>query len=830
MVLSQLGQLICTDNERRELLLASGLNGIDYIEVPWDDQRHVRVFFVSDLFAIPSMSDVTISGGVRIRDIEVVATSAAVEPVTGTPYLEVTVNETGDFSPYELAIGAPGVLDPRFDNKLFSFKAGCPTDIDCADVDDCPPTDLVEPIIDYMAKDYASFRQLLLDQLSTHVPEWTERHAADLGIALVELLSYQGDYLSYRQDAVGNEMYLETARQRESVRRHVALVDYSMHQGLSARSFMHLDVDTQGDIPARDTQFVTRITQVLDPTTGQPPETEIAPAHAADATRVADTVFEAVTEAHLDPALNRTWIHTWNDVECCLPVGATKLDLVGNVPLVAGDLLLLEEVKGSGTGLARDADKAHRQVVRLIANPTVTTDPLMTGADVEGGVAALGAGDPELEVTMVEWSRDDALTFPLCVSAVVEDERVFAMSVARGNIVLVDHGLRVDETHRLDASSVMYSGVAQRTRLEQGPLTYGTRWQRAGDPSLSGSVSSIFRLEPRDAEPAVVMVDGGGAGLVWTPEPTLLDSDSFSRSFVAEPGNDGRALLRFGDGDFGMAPPMDEELSVIYRVGNGRAGNIGPETLVHVIKPETLEPGAVWPTINSVRNPLPGMGGVDPEPLEKVKQTAPDAFRAETFRAVTEDDYARATEKLPGVSHAISRFRWTGSWYTVFTAVDPIGTDDPLSELPELRTDVLRQLTVYRQAGYDLEIPDQQYGPLDIAIEICVALEHFRSSVRVAVMDALSARVLRSGSLGFFHPDNFTFGQPLYLSELYAAVEAVAGVDSAEVTRFQRYGESANGELASAVVLADEREILRLNNDRNFPEYGVLELEMEAGK
>jgi predicted phage baseplate assembly protein len=416
------------------------------------------------------------------------------------------------------------------------------------------------------------------------------------------------------------------------------------------------------------------------------------------------------------------------------------------------------------------------------------------------------------------------------VSAVVADERVFAMSVARGNLVLVDHGLRVDETHVLDKSSVQYSGVAHRIRLKQGPLTYGTRWQRAGEPSLSGSVGSLFRLEPHDAEPAVVMVDGGGAGLVWMPEPNLLDSDSFSRSFVAEPANDGRALLRFGDGDFGMEPPVDEDLDVIYRVGNGRGGNVGAETLVHVIKPDVLGPGAVWPTINSVRNPVPGRGGIDPEPLAKVKQIAPDAFRAETFRAVTEDDYAKAAEKLPGVSHAVSRFRWTGSWYTVFTAVDPLGTDAPLSELTVLRADVLRQLTAYKQAGYDLEIPDQQYVPLDIAIEICVAPDHFRSSVRVAVVAALSALVLPSGSLGFFHPDNFTFGQSLYLSEVYAAVEDVPGVDSAEVTRFQRYGESVNGELAAAVIPADEREILRLNNDRNFPEHGVLELEMKAGK
>src|SRR3712207_7620689 len=48
---------------------------------------------------------------------------------------------------------------------------------------------------------------------------------------LVELLAYTGDYLSYYQDAVATEAYLETARRRISVRRHVRLIDYPMHEG-----------------------------------------------------------------------------------------------------------------------------------------------------------------------------------------------------------------------------------------------------------------------------------------------------------------------------------------------------------------------------------------------------------------------------------------------------------------------------------------------------------------------------------------------------------------------------------------------------------------------
>ena len=44
------------------------------------------------------------------------------------------------------------------------------------------------------------------------MPDWQERHVPDIGVALVELLAYVGDYLSYYQDAVATEAYLETAR------------------------------------------------------------------------------------------------------------------------------------------------------------------------------------------------------------------------------------------------------------------------------------------------------------------------------------------------------------------------------------------------------------------------------------------------------------------------------------------------------------------------------------------------------------------------------------------------------------------------------------------
>ena len=94
---------------------------------------------------------------------------------------------------------------------FFGYK-----DFDCKQVITCPAEKFSYPEINYLAKDYASFRQLILDRLALLVPDWKERNPADIGMVLVELLAYVGDHLSYQQDAIATEAYLGTARRRIS--------------------------------------------------------------------------------------------------------------------------------------------------------------------------------------------------------------------------------------------------------------------------------------------------------------------------------------------------------------------------------------------------------------------------------------------------------------------------------------------------------------------------------------------------------------------------------------------------------------------------------------
>ena len=74
-------------------------------------------------------------------------------------------------------------------------------------------------------------------------PRLAERNPSDLGVTIVEVLAYAADYLSYYQDSVATEAYLDTARRRISVRRHTRLLDFRMMEGTNARVWVQVWVE-----------------------------------------------------------------------------------------------------------------------------------------------------------------------------------------------------------------------------------------------------------------------------------------------------------------------------------------------------------------------------------------------------------------------------------------------------------------------------------------------------------------------------------------------------------------------------------------------------------
>ncbi|MDQ3413753.1 MAG: baseplate J/gp47 family protein, partial [Verrucomicrobiota bacterium] len=232
------------------------------------------------------------------------------------------------------------------------------------------------------------------------------------------------------------------------------------------------------------------------------------------------------------------------------------------------------------------------------------------------------------------------------------------------------------------------------------------------------------------------------------------------------------------------------------------------------------------PAIIGVRNPLPAVGGIDPETIDQIRRDAPQAFRTQK-RAVTEADYARAAEHNTSVQRAAATFRWTGSWHTVFITVDRF---DALPLTPEFEAQLRAGIEPYRMAGHDLEIDTPEYVPLEIEMFVCVKPDYFRSDVEAALLDVFSSRTLADGRKGLFQPDFFTFGQTVYLSPLYAAAQAVAGVASVEITVFERQGLAGSSGLTNGFLTLNRLEIARLENDPNFAERGFFTLKLGGGR
>ncbi len=1079
---------ICSDDRaRRAAVRASAHNGLDYLEVDEVDRHRLTIVFMSklgDLRDELTAANFMVEGGLRVRDLVVTAVDVCHE---ADPELDdcavLTVDRIGDFSTYTLRVvdaedGEPTdaphpAFDPVYSSLDIDFQVGCPSPLDCAPVEVCPDPWSPPPAIDYLAKDYASFRRLLLDRLNLLIPGWREEHEPDLLVTLVELLAYEGDRLSYLQDAVATEAYLQTARRRISVRRHARLVDYHLHEGCNARAWVCIETSEDTQWTARDDLFFITSYQ------GAPPlgtvlsdrdlvhvapsayevfePIELAPA--ADGVsrassglarsllerrdRVAEFVHRQLQPAvrdtldgwggegdppaglnslllgeldrlareqalhlvsafdgytHSDEARrllrrplrggdlvelsrlllraafadelappagvrfvvahNRIAIHTWGERDCCLPRGSTAATLVDSgLELVPGDWLLLEEVRDPATGLADDADPAHRHVVRL-TSVTPTRDPVL-----------------EVDLLEVEWGLADALPFPLCLSAqgpAPDCEWLVDISVACGNVVLVDHGRhRLDELDAVEVAAVVepcdgcrpeeelvadsyapvlgapdvtYAvpiaagapasfSVAQDPRLalpQVGLEQVGLAPPRLDDPDPLERYRNPLPLTAFDPEDllspaplAVLLQQAAGpvgaylvglldestrellaaydpatepspelqAGLLrllnvalddeelaqedrfprasldepsqtlagdlplpldlrrllrrwlleqtldgavaptrhvvegWVPRFDLVASGADDRHFVVEMTDDRRAILRFGDDDLGRRPEAVTRFRARYRVGNGPVGNVGAEAITFAVDAAGLLDGVTL----RARNPLPAVGGTSPETLDDARRLAPASIRRDLVRAVVADDYSAlaARDFATELQGAGAELVWTGSWYEAYVALDPLGRESVAQELCD---EVAGRLQRYRRIGHGLRVAPARYVPLDIAVAVCVDSSHLRGHVLLALQDAFASGCRADGHKGFFDPDNMRFRSSVDVSEIVTVAQQVEGVVFAEVTKLERSGEGAAGEVDAGTLPVGTLEVPRVDSRFGFPEYGSISFDLAGGR
>jgi hypothetical protein len=415
-------------DDRADILASHNLNGLRLAlvtlpEGPNADHADVDLFFFNDLHLLaicneikgdPPRADPVPAGQIfRVRGgTRIPAGSAtgqvrvtAVRPIAyDTTGLSLCIEPVGDYSTYTLELlWDAHRIDPFFSSIAFKFRPGCFTN-DCApSLPGRPPAP--GPVIDYLAKDYDSFRHTLMTAMAERVPGWQSTSEADHDQVLIDLFAAAADELSDFQDRVLNEAYLATARKRVSLARHARLVDYHLHQGNQASTWLAVEL-TAGRAP------FTLDDQELVVWTGADPALPESVFFASRQRRLEP----AQRRQYFDPLLNCLCLHTWRNAQPALRAGATHADLVPTTGLATEtdaealrDLVrhgtwrevLIAELLNPLTGAMPGRNRAKRQLLRLLP-----------GEDVDRG-AADSLFDPVTNTWLVRvhWREEDALRF-----------------------------------------------------------------------------------------------------------------------------------------------------------------------------------------------------------------------------------------------------------------------------------------------------------------------------------------------------------------------------------------------------------------------------------
>jgi Baseplate J-like protein len=307
--------------------------------------------------------------------------------------------------------------------------------------------------------------------------------------------------------------------------------------------------------------------------------------------------------------------------------------------------------------------------------------------------------------------------------------------------------------------------------------------ERLGSSDGSPGQRFVLAHAPVIDDTLEIVVRAGSTESRWQRVETLLFSEPTDRHYQVRRDENERVSIEFGTGVQGIVPPWGvDNILASYLVGGGARGNVAPNTIV--------KPGRHADSIPGLRRSghlERGSGGADREPLAVAAQRGPRQFRSQG-RAVTAADYeAHALEF--GVAKARA---FMGAWNRVRLLVAPAGGGLPSKTLKE---QLLHYLDQRRVITTVVEVKDPRYVPVTIVAELEIEPTYFRQQVRHAADVAVRA---------LFAFDAIDFGQVVYLSKLYEAVEAIDGVRGVVINEFSKPDQTPDLPNRGTLVFAPE--------------------------
>lgn len=777
------------------------------------------------------------SGQVQVDSSTAPAIPAVTMPNADLPILVLQVKPIGDYSTYTLGISAtaisPAIFDPLFSEISFKFRPGC-FNANCAPEWETAPAPQPAPKIDYLAKDYESFRLQMIAAMMERVPGWQATSEADLDVTLLELFSAAADELSDYQDRVMNEAFFASCRKRVSLARHSRMLDYHIHQGNQATTWLALEIEHETG---------TKQYELFDEFKVWAGESKFDGAVKKESDSAIVFHSRSGKSQIVHQFLNNIGLYTWSDSIPVLKAGSTQADLKLYNKFYLGDTtvqsensqaaaeamrdlirngnvkyLLIQEHLNPKTGLQAGRDSSKRQLLKLVAGET--------------GASAMRDPVTDQWFVRVRWEKADALRRDYCftvdcpaVSYGTAVGKVENVSLFHGNLIEVSHG-RLQKNIFKEMNSTLVFNPAT-------PLEFYYERTRWGAICRLPEKFLAYQNTPADGDIApistlkIAVEEIGGGTDAWDEVASLIhsdDSDENGDHFVVETDENRQSLVRFGNGVNGKELPDGVIVHCEYQFGEPLEGNVGTETLVNfdassiVSAPANLQ-------IRSCRNPFDVTSGKDPEPVTEIIRRVPEAYRSRQLRAVTTADYVARAEEIAGVSRAAARYAWTGSWRTVRVTIDPLGTNELADDL---RRRVEEYLEAIRLIGEDIEIRPPKFVPLEIRVKACAAPDVWIEDVRFILEQEFSTGWLPDGRRGFFHPDLWTFGQTLHASQITGRALSVKGVEHIIDVSIKRWNSPFPA--SNAFTKLNHNEIIEVLSDPDFLERGSISFEVKGGR
>lgn len=844
--------------DRIDLIRQSNtVTGIDFIQVS-EDQLELVVFLhhlelpaaLEAALATISLEEISITALNKVEPQEVIVVQyfTPIPNIDNRRALHLQVNQPGGFGYYQLSIFNASI-DSYFNHVPFTFKAGCESEFDCIDkTPKCPVEPSNDFPVDYRARDFWSFRQALTDFASQRYPDWQDRLEADMGMMLVELYSAMGDEFSYAQDRIKRETNFSDASQRRTLRHFAQLVDYPLDNGCGATTWIDITANANGTLAAG-----TALTDV----------------YAKIVFELGHGMRDLGKNFNVSPDRNELIAYVWDENDTCLPRGNFNLTIAGHNAMEFLPDIDIDPV-GKWVLLATrptEADVPERRIMVRVVDAEDDIDPVtgeqiteiawdsptqfeldLTTLVVRGNLLPATSGEtfPPIDETPMRFRigppidpLDPDADLPLAVERAGANTCYSYQQDENGRVKFVFSLPESQTTPLVWLPTVIPSSVEPLSRSEFGRIycqpeillqrehAEGWRWMPSmiGE-DVAGPTDTVYTLEE---------------GTYRTMFSTERFGETFN--FTDYASSDGFSV-RFGDGEFGSAPREGDIFGLRYRLGSGRLSNVSADTLIR-FKSEFDDPPTRPAFVNSLTNPLAAIGGRDAETAEQIKVNAPEAYKAITYRAVQPQDYTEITERLDWVQQAGTHFRWTGSWPTVFVTPDPfeqvgvdVGQKDELEHL----------LNRVRQVGRETCVKQPVYANVDLEIKVCVNITAYPGQVKERVLNVLFGNAQNAYfldkqiaqktdtsltekivSLGFFHPDNFTFGTPLSRADLISTIQKVEGVHAVNGIRIRRRGWFDWRIFSEFCYRVAVNELILVSNNALLPEQGAVRLIMEGG-